>query len=109
MVDISNAESIEEYLEFLKKTGKKPSSIYVIKTALNCFIKSGYKFDRYEDYISFLEEHTVKKRNYSYYNIVYGFVKYNFNEEKDKRKLLLDAITMFGKKSKDPRPRNSII
>ena len=105
----NNAILLSEFEENLKRLGKSPSTINQYLVCLNCFIKEGYDFEKYGDYASFLEEHTIKKRSFNYYNILMMFVIFTYKDRKDIKSILIDTIKMIGKRRKDPMPRNSIV
>ena len=100
---------VEEYLAHLETMGRKESSVSVFRFALYSFLKKGYNIESLTDYVSFLEEHTVKKRSYYYYDIIKGFISYIFRNDRKKKNKILKVLSMFGRRVKDPRPRNSIL
>jgi integrase len=100
---------LAEYEEYIKRLGHKPSRIVSVMSVIKCFIKEGHDFERFQDYATFLEDHTIKKRSTYYYDVMKKFVTYTFKDDKETRMILLDTIKMVGKKRRDPKPRNSII
>lgn len=100
-IDISS--SITEYEEYLRRRGRKESTINVYMAIIKKFIKSGYDFEDYRHYNKFLEDYAIKKRSGHYSDVMLGFVKWYFPQEKKALKnMIIDAIKMTGKANKDP-------
>ena len=101
--------NIQAYIEYLTKLGRKRSTIREVETCLLKFIKDGKRFEEYEDIVDFLQEHTVQKRSFQYYDFLLGFIRFNYADDRTTLKKIVKAIKMFGRRMKDPVPRNSIM
>lgn len=100
---------IADFEDYLKKKGRKPSTINLQMSVIKNFIKKGYNLEHYNDYNKFLEEHTIRKRSSYYYDVILNFVKWHFKDQKEVRSQIIDAIVMTKKHIKDPVKQTLII
>lgn len=103
-----NSFIVTEYEDYLKKRGRKPSTINLQLSVIKNFIKK-YNLDKYNDYNRFLEEHTIKKRSSYYYDTILSFVKWYHKDNREVRSQIIDAIVMTKKHIKDPIKKTLII
>jgi integrase len=107
---LDNSSIIIDYEEYLRRRGKKESTINVYVSCIKKFLKNGYDLEDYRYYNKFLEDYTIKKRSGHYFDILISFVKWYFQQDKKAiRELIIDAIRMTGKNTKDPIRQSTML
>jgi integrase len=79
--------------EYLKNKGKLAQSTqYIYMQALNTFFFTNPNINNSEDYNKFLIEHSIKKRNYSYYYALKAFIDFKIEDVNLKREIKSNLI-----------------